>query len=81
MILHGIWVKYGGNPNKCNKYIYTDRGFIVMVDALWRLFEKTGSVGSYLLYKAVQRVEGESYLDPSVSSSGEEKKVYQVGKE
>lgn len=60
---------------------YTDRGFIVMVDLLWRLFEKTGSVGSYLLYKAVQRVEGESYLDPSVSSSGEEKKVYQVGKE
>ncbi|SFQ36586.1 YqzL family protein [Caldicoprobacter faecalis] len=52
-----------------------------MVDLLWRLFEKTGSVGSYLLYKAVQRVEGESYLDPSVSSSGEEKKVYQVGKE
>ena len=29
IILHGIWVKYGGNPNKCNKYIYTDRGFIV----------------------------------------------------
>ncbi len=52
-----------------------------MVDLLWSLFEKTGWISSYLLYKAVQRVEGERYLDPSVSTSGEEKKVYQVGKE
>jgi hypothetical protein len=52
-----------------------------MIDLLWNLFEKTGSVSSYLLYKAVQRVEGERYLDPSVSNSGEEEKVYQVGKE
>ncbi|MBM7581836.1 hypothetical protein JOD02_000673 [Caldicoprobacter guelmensis] len=52
-----------------------------MVDLLWRLFEKTGSVGSYLLYKAVQKGEGEGYLDPSLFSPREERKVSQVGKE
>jgi len=52
-----------------------------MVDLLWSLFEKTGWISSYLLYKAVQRVEVERYLGPSVNASGEEKRVYQVGKE
>ncbi|MGI6189040.1 MAG: YqzL family protein [Clostridiales bacterium] len=36
-----------------------------MIDMLWYLFEKTGTVGCYLLYKAVEKSKDERSLDLS----------------
>ena len=33
-----------------------------MIDMLWYLFEKTGTVGCYLLYKAVEKSKDEPVL-------------------
>ncbi|NLX71346.1 MAG: YqzL family protein [Clostridiales bacterium] len=52
-----------------------------MLDLLWRLFEKTGTIGCYLLYKAVEKSKDERYLEPSFNTMENTPEAYQIRKE
>ncbi|NLO82684.1 MAG: YqzL family protein [Clostridiales bacterium] len=52
-----------------------------MVDLFWRLFEKTGFIGCYLLYKVIEKAEDERFLGLSPDKDENASKAYQIRKE
>ena len=63
------------------KKVYIITGDLDMLDLLWRLFEKTGTIGCYLLYKAVEKSKDERYLEPSFNTMENTPEAYQIRKE
>jgi hypothetical protein len=70
MKLHDIVVLSGGQSIFKGPTISTIKGgHHVMAQFLWKLFEKTGSINTYLFYRALEDIKNERFTRRTVSET------------